>query len=92
MNALYRIAGGHAEAMEFEVNDTTRNLGIPLKDLKLKKGILIAVLVHQGRVIIPDGSSSIQKGDTVIIISRNHGILDINDIYEESRLDMGAAQ
>ena len=92
MNALYRIAGGHAEAMEFEVNDTTRNLGIPLKDLKLKKGILIAVLVHQGRVIIPDGSSSIQKGDTVIIVSRNHGILDINDIYEESRLDMGAAQ
>ena len=33
MNALYRIAGGHAEAMEFLANDTTRNLGIPLKDL-----------------------------------------------------------
>ena len=92
MNALYRIAGGHAEAMEFLANDTTRNLGIPLKDLGLKKGILIAVLVHQNRIIIPDGSSILSQGDTVIIVSRNHGILDINDIYDDSLLDMGAVQ
>ena len=92
MNALYRIAGGHAEAMEFLANDTTRNLGIPLKDLQLKKGILIAVLVHQNRIIIPDGSSILSQGDTVIIVSRNHGILDINDIYDDSLLDMGAVQ
>lgn len=92
MNALYRIAGGHAEAMEFLANDTTRNLGIPLKDLRLKKGILIAVLVHQNRIIIPDGSSILSQGDTVIIVSRNHGILDINDIYDDSLLDMGAVQ
>ena len=89
MNALYKIADGHAEAMEFTVNDTTRNLGIPLKDLRLKKGILIAVLVHGNSIVIPDGSSSIQAGDTVILISRNHGILDINDIFEESFLDLG---
>ena len=92
MNALYRIAGGHAEAMEFLANDTTRNLGIPLKDLRLKKGILIAVLVHQNRIIIPDGSSILSQGDTVIIVSRNHGILDINDIYDDSGVDMGAVQ
>ena len=92
MNALYRIAGGHAEAMEFLANDTTRNLGIPLKDLRLKKGILIAVLVHQNRIIIPDGSSILSQGDTVIIVSRNHGILDIKDIYDDSLLDMGAVQ
>ena len=65
---------------------------MPLKDLRLKKGILIAVLVHQGKIIIPDGSSSISAGDTVILISRNHGILDLNDIYEDSLLDLGAAQ
>ena len=90
MNALYRIAGGHAEAMEFLANDTTRNLGIPLKDLRLKKGILVAVIVHQGRTIIPEGSSTIELGDTVIIISSNQGILDINDIFDDSILDLGA--
>ena len=92
MNALYKICDGHAEALEFIANETTHNQGVPLKDLRLKKGILIAVLVHQGKIIIPDGSSSISAGDTVILISRNHGILDLNDIYEESMLDLGAAQ
>ena len=71
MNALYKIADGHAEAMEFVVNDTTRHLGIPLRDLRLKQGILIAVLVHEGQIIIPEGSSCHPAGDTVILVSRD---------------------
>jgi trk system potassium uptake protein TrkA len=81
MTSLYKIAGERAEAMEFVVNSTTRHLGIPLKDLRLKKGILIAVIIHNNKIIIPEGSSCIQEGDTVIIVSRDSGILDINDIY-----------
>jgi len=90
--ALYKIADGHAEAMEFVANETTRYQGVPLKELKLKKGILIAVLVHNGRIIIPDGSAVISAGDTVIIVSRSHGILDINDIYDDALLDLGGVQ
>ena len=89
MNALYKIADGHAEAMEFVANATTRNRDTPLRELRLKPGILVAVLVHQGRIVIPDGSSSIAAGDTVIVISRNHGILDLNDIFEDSLLELG---
>lgn len=84
MKALYRIAGERAEAMEFVVNHTTRNLGIPLKNLKLKPGILIAVIIHNDKIIIPEGSSKIEAGDTVIIVSRDSVILDINDIYASS--------
>ena len=92
MNALYKIADGHVEAMEFLVNETTRHQGVPLRDLHLKRGILIAVVIHQGRVIIPDGSSVITAGDTVILVSRSHGVLDINDIYEESWMERGGAK
>ena len=87
MNALYRIAEGGAEAAEFAVNGTTRHLHTPLKDLRLKRGVLIAVIIHQGQVIIPVGSSVISSGDTVIIISRGMGILDVNDIYDESSME-----
>ena len=92
MNALYKSAEGNAEAMEFLVNGTTRHQGVPLRELHLKKGILIAVLIHQDRIIIPDGSSVITSGDTVILVSRNHRILDINDIYEDSRIELGGVQ
>ncbi len=87
MNALYKIAGGQAEAMEFVVSEKTRGLGVPLKDLKLKKGILLAVIIHQNQVVIPEGSSVIRAGDTVIIVSRDKVILDVNDIYEDRPAD-----
>ena len=82
MNALYRIAGGKAEAMEFLVSPSTRNLKVPLKSLKLRKGVLIAVIVRNGKVIIPEGSTCLEQGDDVIVIARDSGILDLNDIYE----------
>lgn len=90
MTGLYKIADDQAEAMEFVVNKTTRNLGVPLKDLKLKKGILIAVIVHNNQIIIPEGSTKIEAGDTVIIVSRDSGILDINDIYADSSSSGGS--
>ena len=83
MNSLHRIADGAAEAMEFTVRSTTRYLNVPLKDLRLQSGILIAVIMRGRDIIIPEGSSSIQEGDSVILISRGRLILDLNDIYED---------
>lgn len=84
MTALYRIAGGQAEAMEFLVSKSTRNLNIPLKDLRLRKGVLIAVIVRGQKAIIPEGSTCLQEGDSVIVVARNSGILDLNDIYADA--------
>lgn len=84
MTSLYRIAEGQAEAMEFDVTTNTRNLGVPLKDLsrKLKEGILIAVVVRGDDVIIPNGSTFLQQGDSVLVVARGGGgILDLNDIF-----------
>ena len=83
MNSLHRIADGGAEAMEFTVGSCTRHLGTPLKDLRLKAGVLLAVIVRNGQIIIPEGSTCLQEEDSVIIIARGGGILDLNDIYEE---------
>ena len=83
MNALYRIADGAAEAMEFTVTKATRNLDIPLKQLRLKRGVLLAVIVRGTDIIIPEGSSCIKEGDSVIVISREVLIQDLNDIYRE---------
>ena len=89
MTALYRISDGQAEAMEFVVAPTTQHLGIPLKDLKLRKGVLIAVIVRDGKVIIPEGSTTLERGDNVIVVARNSGIVDLNDIYEGGVLNAG---
>ena len=81
MAALYRIAGGQAEAMEFTVSAATSNLGIPLRELRLKNGVLIAVVVRGNEVIIPEGSTALKEGDSVVVVTRDSGILDLNDIF-----------
>ena len=91
MNALYRIADGGAEAMEFTVSPNTRNLSVALKDLRLKPNILIAVLVREQEIIIPEGSTAMQAGDRVIVISKDSGIRDLNDIYRDEG-PVGGAQ
>ena len=89
MTSLHRIADGGAEAMEFSVGPSTRNLGVPLKDLRLRPGILVAVIVRGREIIIPEGSSFLMEGDQVIIIARESGILDLNNIYAPESVPPG---
>ena len=89
MNALYRIADGAAEAMEFTVGPRTRHLGTPLRSLPLRSGVLIAVIVRGRDIIIPEGSSFLQEGDSVILIARGNQIHELNDIYSDPTPDAG---
>ena len=81
--AVHRIADGRAEAAEFHVDKETMHCGIPLKKLKLKKNVLVACILHLSQVIIPDGDSAFNPGDTVIIVSDSErAITRLNDIFE----------
>ena len=81
MIALYRFADNEVEAAEFEITENALNLGVPLKDLPLKPGVLIAAILHQEKVTIPMGNDIIYPGDRVIIVSHDQMIQEFNDIY-----------
>jgi len=79
---VHKIAAGQAEALEFPVTAATRHLGEPLKDITLRRGILIACISHMGKVIIPGGRDMLSSGDTVVIVTADgREIRDINDIF-----------
>ena len=81
--ALHRIVEDKVEALEFFADERTENLGIPLSQLNLRSGILIACLNRSGQIIIPGGSDCINAGDTVIVIAKAERILkNLNDIFE----------
>jgi len=54
---------------------------VPIRDLKLKTNLLIAALVRNGQVIIPDGNDNISLNDNVIIVTTNKKLNDLNDIF-----------
>ena len=53
---------------------------MPIKDLNIRKGIIIAYVTHKGVSKVATGDMRIQLSDTVIIISRVAGLRDINDL------------
>jgi trk system potassium uptake protein TrkA len=80
VNALYRVIGGHAEAIEFTANKSTRLLGRPLKSLSLVEGVLVLAIARKNDIIIPHGNDSIKENDNVILITKGKKLLDLNDI------------
>ena len=77
---LYKMSDGRAEAMEFLVRDGAGVCGIPLSELKLKDGVLIALISRKGEIISPNGQSVILPGDSVVVITGDIGCKNIVDI------------
>ena len=66
--------------------------GVPLKEIPFKPNILLAVISHSGRVIIPRGDDCFMQGDSVVVVTtvdRNLGTL--NDIFREPPQEGGVS-
>lgn len=80
--SVHTIADGQVEAMEFRVDDKVHHCGKTLKDIKLKPNVLVVGISHGATTEIPNGNSSFQKGDTVVVVSNGREILhQLNDIF-----------
>ena len=80
VKTLHRLIGGTVEALEFGICPASPLIGVPLRDLKLRSGILLAGIVRQnGKIVIPSGADSIQAGDDVIVVTTST-LRDIRDI------------
>ncbi|MCI9038026.1 MAG: Trk system potassium transporter TrkA [Oscillospiraceae bacterium] len=79
---LYKLLGGAIEAVEFTATATTKFLDTPLKDLRLKPGMLVAAIAREGKTVIPDGSTSIRAGDKVIVMAKSLFLQDLDEILQ----------
>ena len=80
---LYRLVNNQVEALEFAVKkQSSKLLGKPLKELILKDNCLIACIIRGEHVIIPNGSSTIELGDNVVVVTTHKNFDDLSDIFE----------
>ena len=79
---LYRLVDNKVEALEFIAKANAKIYEKSLKDLKIKENCLIACIIRNGKVIIPNGFTSIQLGDNVIVITTHKSFDDLTDIFE----------
>ncbi len=80
VETLYKLMDDKVEALEFAVQPDFKYLNVMLKDIKLRKNILIAGIIRGRKAIIPTGDDFICAGDNVIVISAGGPINDLSDI------------
>ena len=73
------------EAIEFIAREGSRILGIPLRELSLKKDVLIAGIIRSNKVIVPNGNDVVERSDSVIVVTTNRFFRDLDDILQERR-------
>ena len=58
-------------------------IGVPLKDLTLRKGLLVAGIVRRnGQTVIPSGNDALQEGDDVVIVTTDTTLHALRDIVK----------
>ena len=80
VETLYKLMDGKAEALEFRVQADFPMTNVPLKDMRLKSGILVAGIIRNRKTLIPSGVDMILPGDRVIVLSAASGMHDLSDI------------
>lgn len=77
---LYHLFDAKAEAIEFRIDRKSEVTDKKLMDLKLKDNLLIALINRKNKISLPNGSSTLKIGDSVVVVTTHTGLNDINDI------------
>lgn len=80
VETLYQLVDDKVEALEFIIKSETDYTGIPLKNLEIKSNNLIACIARKREIIIPGGDDCMMAGDSVIVVTMEKRIEDIEDI------------
>ena len=82
IETLHRLAGGRIEALEFKVGSGANCVGKELRELSLRRGVLISAVTRGEKTLIPNGSTVIECGDNAVVVAPAGLIKDINDLTD----------
>jgi len=69
IHAVHTLREGFGELIEAEALDTSDLVGIPLRDVKLPKGVIVGAIVRDGEVICPRGATVVEPKDRVVLFA-----------------------
>ncbi len=82
VQTLYKLVENQVEALEFHVEKESAVTAKPLRDLNLKKDLLICCIIRKSNIIFPGGDDVIQPGDNVIVTTTSEKLTDLEDILK----------
>lgn len=80
--AVYNFGDNIFEMIEFKVKENFKFINIKLKDLKFRDNVLIAAIQRGKNIIYPSGDDEIKLNDTVVIISKDRNLRELNNLVK----------
>ncbi|MBO5564445.1 MAG: Trk system potassium transporter TrkA [Lachnospiraceae bacterium] len=83
VETLYNLIENKVEALEFVVREMADYVDVPLAELERKDNVLVAAIWRNGENIQPNGRTRIQVGDSVIVVTTQKGIDNLNELFHK---------
>lgn len=80
LEKLYRV-GDEVEVAQFHIDNACHMMGVPLKELPLKKETLILFIRRKGQIIFPNGDDVIKVNDEVGVLMKTVHLNRFDDIF-----------
>lgn len=77
---LRHILDGKLEVLEFCAGVDSPCVGVALKKLPIRRDVLLAAIIRDGKCLIPGGEDEIWAGDSVLAVTTKKGMTCLDDI------------
>jgi trk system potassium uptake protein TrkA len=81
VQAIASLHGVDAEVIEFVINKDNRITKHPLRDLHFPKQALIGGVIRNDVSFVPNGDLQLEKGDKVIVFTKNEAIYRVENFF-----------
>ena len=73
MMTLFQIRRGRYSVVEEKVPEGAMGIGVELKNMNLEEQCVIAAIIRDGKMALPNGESTFQAGDEIIAVASPEG-------------------
>ena len=80
MMTIFKIRRGRYAVVEEKVPAGAKAIGIPLKDMDLAEQCVIAAIIRDGVMTLPNGESTLQADDEIIAVASPEGAQKLADL------------
>ncbi len=80
---VYELKDGAAEIIEFKVQASSKLVGVKLRDTDLPSSALIGAIVRKNQFLSPDGDTTIEENDKVVMCLLHDSIHKVEELLSE---------
>ncbi len=81
IQAVARMRGVSAEALEFVAPRSGKIVNRPLQDVRFPRGAIVGMIVRQNEIIVPSGDTQIRQGDRVVVFALQEAVKKVQKFF-----------